>query len=123
MGKTEKRLSALQRAIAQAIGNGRELGNVDDPARQAWPELWTWLSTVHVGQDQVKNPATLSIRLGVEGVIVSLVDRDLSSSVEANCACLADSFQALENALAGPNVPLRTWGKREPHLRKRRSHG
>jgi hypothetical protein len=123
MAKPEKQLSALERVIAQAIGDHRSLGGADDPAREKYPQLWAWLSTVYVGRDSVKNPAYLSVRLGPEGVLASLVDRDLSVAVEITASRLEDVLGALESALTGPAPPIKSWGRKEPHLRKRKASG
>jgi hypothetical protein len=119
-GKTERKLSALDRAVQHAIGNGRDLGAEADPARKLYPQLWAWLSTVYVGRDHLKSPAYLTIRLGPEGVLVTLVDRDLCTSLEVSCGTLEEALPAVEAALTGPTPPLKSWGKREPHLRRRR---
>jgi hypothetical protein len=120
MGKADKKLSALERLVQEAMGEGKSFGNGDDPAKGKWPELWRWLSTCYIGRDHVKQPATLSIRLGPEGVLVSLFDRDLAVSIDVTAGSLEDSFQALENALTGPHPPVKSFGRREPRVRKRR---
>jgi hypothetical protein len=123
MGKTERRLSTFERAVAHAIGDGRELGSADDPARERFPQLWAWLATVYVGRDSIKNPAYLNVRLGPEGVVVSLIDRDLCTTVEVSCGHLEEALPAIEAALSSSSPPLKSWGRKEPHLRKRRSGG
>lgn len=123
MAKTSARVSALDRLTMEAMGEGKVLGNEEDPARSRTPELWRWLSTVYVGRDYIKAPATLSIRLGVGGVLVSLIDRDLSASIDATCGCLEGALDAIESALTSDNPALKSWGRKEPHLRKRRANG
>lgn len=115
------RLSALDRALQKALGEGLVFGLPSDPARTQFPALWDWLSRAYVGRDSLKQPATLTIRLGPEGVIASLTDRDLSASLDVGCAHLGDVFSHLEQTLQGPNPPIRNWGKKEPKLRKRKS--
>jgi hypothetical protein len=122
MGK-EPKVSALDRAIQQAMGEGRHLGLEADPARERYPALWEWLSRIYVGRDQIKQPATLTIRLGPEGCLVTLTDRDLCVSMDASCASLTTALDAMEAALQAPNPALRNWGKKEPQLRRRRSGG
>ena len=114
-------LGALDRAIAQAIGDSRTVGREDDPACKQFPELWRWLSTINVGRDRVKAPALVTVRLGPEGVLVSLTDRDLGVSLDATCGNLSEVWAALESALTGSVPPVRSWGKKEPNLRKRKS--
>ncbi len=120
MGRSERQLSALEKAVAQAIGDSRALGNPSDPAIAKYPQLWAWLSTVYVGRDCIKSPAYLTIRLGVDGVVISLVDRDLCTTVEVSAGCLEDALPAIETALCSTNPPLKSWGRKEPRLRKRR---
>lgn len=121
MARSNNRPSALDRLTQEAMGQGKVLGSQDDPARERTPELWAWLSTVYIGRDHIKQPATLSIRLGVGGVLVSLVDRDLCASIDATCGSLEGAFDAIEAALTSDTPALKSWGRREPHLRKRRA--
>ncbi len=110
----------MDRLIQQAIGADRQLGRDDDPGRRKHPTLWLWLATIYAGRDHVKQPATVTIRLGPEGVLATLTDRDLAVSLDVACPHLADVLAALEAALTGPAPPLRSWGRKEPQLRKRR---
>lgn len=119
MSRSNHKPSALDKLIQEAMGEGKTFGNADDPARQRWPQVWEWLSRCYVGRDNIKQPAVLSIRLGPQGVLASLVDRDLAASVNVSCLTLESVFQAIEDALTGPNPPLSTWGRKEPRLRKR----
>jgi hypothetical protein len=105
------------------MGNGRALGSPEDPARQQFPQLWTWMSTVYVGRDSIKNPAYLNIRLGQDGVYVSLIDRDLCTTIEVHAGTLGEALPAIEAALSQPNPPIKSRGRKEPHLRKRRGAG
>lgn len=119
----ESKPSALDRIIQQAIGAERKLGREDDPAREKFPNLWDWMSRIYVGKDNVKQPATLAIRLGPEGILVTLTDRDMAVSFDVAAPSLLLAFEAMETALASANPPMRSWGKKEPTLRKRRSGG
>lgn len=120
MSQGNNHLSAFDRSVLQAVGDNRSFGRADDPAATEFPLLWKWLSTSQLKGNYVKTPATITIRLSVDGVQVVLADRDLAVSVEACCADLANVFQALEAALNADTPPLKTWGKREPNLRKRK---
>jgi hypothetical protein len=120
---SEPQLSHLDRLVQQAMGADRKLGSEDDPARKKFPALWEWLSRIYVGRDNIKQPAVLSIRLGPQGVLVTLTDRDLSVSFDMSCAHLQDTFAAMEAAIVAPNPPMRNWGKREPSVRKRKHQG
>lgn len=117
----DRKPSALDRAIAAAIGEGRTVGREDDPAKAKWPRLWQWLTlTTDPSGRYVISPGVISISLGPEGVNISVTLRDLKYSCTAGCLHLADALQTLEEALGVDGPHLRTWGKDEPVLRKRR---
>lgn len=113
-------LSALDRLILSAIGDERAIGREDDPAKMNFSELWRWLSTQEAGRDHVKKPARLTIALGPEGVLISLVDSDLCCSVEMTCPHLEQVFSVMDSALKSDNPPIKSWGKKLPNLRKRK---
>jgi len=111
--------SALDKAVMSAMGQGRTVGADDDPARQKYPALWDWLSRIYIGIGHVRTPARVSITLGPSGVLVDVSDRDLGVSCGAACQHLDDALAALEAVLSLPDAPVRSWGKKEPRLRKR----
>jgi len=115
----QQRISAMQRALETATGKGRVIGADDDPFRESMPELWEWLATLYPVDDRVKHPATITITLTPGGVMANMTDRDLCCSIGASAKHLADVFQALQTALTSEVPPIRTWGKKEPALRKR----
>jgi len=121
MAKSDKRLSALDRLIAQAMGDDRTFGLSDDPAKDTLPELWTCLSTVYVGRDNIKTPATLTIQLVPGGCSCKINDRDMKSSLGVIVPHLDGALVALETVLASDNPPWVQWGKGEPDLRKRKA--
>lgn len=116
----DRPLSAFERAVASAIGDERPLGCSNDPAQQSYPLLWQWLSTSYVGKDKIKTPAVLTVRLGPGGVLASLTDRDLAVTVEVCCAHLDNVLQETESQLGSSNPIIRSWGRKEPQLRRRR---
>lgn len=120
MAKGNNHVGALDRIIMAAIGDDRVLGREDDPCKLRCPSLWDWLSRRYVGRDRVKTPAVLTIRLGPEGALATLTDRDLSVSVDVACPHVEDVFAFLESALTSECPPIKTWGKKEPTLRKRK---
>ncbi len=120
MAKEKQPLSALDRAIQTAIGSGRTVGLEIDPAREKYPTLWDWLTRTGDGGDHLMQPASLSIQLGPEGVLATLTHRDLCVSCSIATPLLDDVLTAMEIALTQVNPPIRSWGKQEPHLRKRR---
>lgn len=120
-GQPKRRLSALDRAIEQAMGSGRKVGREDDPAQQSHPNLWEWLSRIYIGEDRMMQPASLTVQLGPEGVLVRISSRDLQSSVSVSCPYLKDILDAIESELSRDNPNIQSWGKSEPKLRKRKS--
>lgn len=119
MSKNGK-ISSLDKAILQAMGENRHVGRDDDEARKRWPELWEWMSTIYVGKDNIKQPSQLTISLAPDGVVARLVDKDMKMSVNVSCSSLVNVFDAIEAALTSQNIPVTMWGKGEPQLRKRR---
>lgn len=118
---TAKPLSSMERAILMAMGENKVMGHVDDDAATKYPMLWEWLSKVYVGRDKLKTPASLSIRLGPDGALATLTDRDLGYSVEATSKTLEGLFDAIERQLRDNPSSLKAWGKKEANLRKRKS--
>jgi len=121
MAKSVQQLSAVDRAIAQALGDGLVLGREDDPAAKEFPQTWEWLRKVYVGKDRLKTPATLTIRLTPGGCLITLNDRDLAVAIDAACEHLGQALAALEAQLTGASTHVRTYGRREPSLRRRKS--
>ena len=119
VGTNGKRISALDRAVQSAMGEGRAVGSDHDPAREKYPVLWEWLSKIYIGVAHVRSPATVTLTLSPSGVQASVSDRDLGVSCSAVCEHLDDALSALEAALTSSVPPIRSWGKKEPKLRKR----
>ncbi len=117
--RRDKPLSALDRVVAQAIGEGKVLGLADDPARTTFPNLWEWMTRVYYGIDRIKQPAIVTVVAVNGGFTVRCADRELASAVQVTVRHLDDAWRALEAALADPSVPIQTWGRKEPKLRKR----
>lgn len=111
----------LDRLIQQTIADKRSLGKEDDPARERWPNLWEWLTKTTAGSNHVKDPATLTIRVGPEGALASLNDRSLGYALDVACPHLVDVLDAVERELASPDPAIRVLGKGEPKVRKRKS--
>jgi len=119
IGANGKRPSALDKAVQSAMGEGRVVGSDSDPAKEKYPTLWDWLSRIYIGVGHVRTPARITISLGPSGVLIDVSDRDLGVSCGAACEHLDGALEALEAVLSGPLPPIRSWGKKEPKLRKR----
>lgn len=116
----DRKLSALDRAIMQALGDGRKVGRDDDPAAMAYPAVWEWLTKTEGGRDHIMQPAVITLQLGPEGCLVSLTHRDLRVMCGVACPHVGDALATLQAALSAPVPPLRSWGKDLPNLKKRR---
>lgn len=120
-GPDKRRPTALDRVLEAALGEQRPVGCTDDPAREKYPRLWEWLTlNTDPKGEYLISPATVSVQLGPEGVLATVTLRDLKYSCAAATHNLDDIFAALESALSSDNPPIRTWGKDEPNLRKKR---
>lgn len=119
-GKPGPKTSALSKAIQTAIGQSKQLGLDTDPGREKYPNLWEWLTQTGEGTEYIYQPASITIQLGPEGIFASMTHRDLQVSCSVACENLDDALVALELALADPHPPIKSWGKSEPSLRKRR---
>lgn len=117
----DKKLSALDRLVAQAMGEDRTFGLTDDPAIQTMPELWECMSRIYIGRDNIKTPAVLSCQLVPGGVSLRITDRDMKMSLGVIVPHLDSALPTLERVLAADNPPWVAWGKGEPELRKRKT--
>jgi len=116
-----RRPSALKRALDAAIGEERPVGRADDPAREKFPLLWEWLTlTTDETGEYLIQPGSITVSLGPEGVFATVSLKDIQYSCPCSCTYLEEVFAALEAALGAPNPPVKSWGKTEPHLRKKR---
>ncbi len=119
--KGRKRLSAVERIILQAIGDGKVLGLAEDPAREKFPALWEWLTRVYCGKDNIKQPAILTVLAVNGGWTFRVADRDLASAMTVTVKTLEEGFAALEQVVADPSSPIQSWGRKEANLRKRKT--
>lgn len=112
-------MNALDRLVQQALGDNHTFGLATDPAAMSWPLLWRWLTSTDAGPEHLMDPAKLSIRAMPTGFVVGLSSEGLAVSLDATCEHLADTFQALEDALKSPHPAFRSWQGKKPALRKR----
>lgn len=117
---SKDKLSTFDRIAQSAVGAGLVVGDVDDPVAKECPQLWRWMSETSAGDDHVKEPATLTVKLVPGGVLASLGDRTFGVSIDASCTTLSSVWQALEAVLCSPAPPIRQWPKHEIQLRKKR---
>lgn len=117
----QRKLSALDRMLLQALGDGRTVGLADDPAAELYPELWKCMTQTEGGKDYILQPAVVTLQFGPAGCIATLTHRDLKWTLSVSCPHIGQALEVLEAALSSPNPPIRTWGKDpQVQLRKRR---
>lgn len=119
-GRAPKKVSTLDKLVQTALGQNRQLGSDEDPAREAYPLLWDFLSRTDAGKDYIIAPGKLTLTLGPEGVIASLSHQDLKVSMDVGCKFLGEALAALEADLQAGAKSLRQWGGKQPNLRKRK---
>jgi len=117
----DRPLSPLERMVQQAMGEAQDLGAEDDPAKEAYPALWEFMSRTQVGKDSLRTPCRLSVALVVGGVVATITDVDMKRSLSVAVNHLDSALAALDKLAADPKAPWRPWGKGEPTLRKRRA--
>lgn len=83
----------------------------DDGAQKEMPTLWSFLTRKEVDEKTRKEPATISIRLGLGAWLVTLTDQSLEVSMQTTCPTLAGCLGQLEKACRDPNAPWSPWRK------------
>ena len=82
----------------------------DDPdSQRTLPTLWSFLTRRDVNGELSKEPATISIRLGLGAWLVTLTDQSLEVSMTTTVTVLADALVQLELATLDPNAPWAPW--------------
>jgi len=116
----EKQVSAFDKLIMETIANERTVGKEDDPAKQAMPTLWDYLTRTDCGKDHVMKPGRLTLSLCPAGVSVTLFLGDLGYSMSIVVPYLNDVLSTLESVLSGPNPPFQQISRGDPKVRKRK---
>jgi hypothetical protein len=106
--------------LARFSENGASLP-ADPVARERWPFLFDLLTNTGEESEYLIEPARIGLGLGVGCWTVSVSHMGLQMRKEASCASLEGAFEALERAVADPNIGWRNWGKEMPKLRKRKN--
>lgn len=105
-GHTPDPLSAL---LARRLA-GEGQGLPDDPdSRRLMPILWSFLTRRDASGDLAKEPATISIRLGLGSWLVTLTDPSIEVSLAAAAPVLADALEHLEEAARNPSAAWAPW--------------
>lgn len=121
MAKEKQTVTAIDKLIQKAMANDEDIGNPDDGSLGTWPMVLSWLCKVDCGKGMVKEPAKLSIKAVPGGYVGTLSDNTLKVAIDAFAQDLAGVFDALESALSQAVPNIRTFGRGEPMLKKRRN--
>jgi len=111
--------------LLSRIVEGRLKGSLhqvpdDETAAQRWPDVWEWMTSTDAGEDHTKEPARMTIQLGIGEWSVSLTDESLGVSLSATSRTLEGAFEALQLALTSPCPSIRTWKGSEGALKKKK---
>lgn len=120
IGKNGKKPSFLDKVVQSVIGEGRHVGNDDDPAVTTYPQLWDMMSRIYLPDNYVRQPASLTLTLTPGGVQVSLYDKETGYTIITTCTNLDDALKAMEAELNKDNPQMRSNNKKEPQYRKRK---
>lgn len=99
-------------------GDGGQLP--DDPrSRELYPTLWSFLTRRDVDGNLAKDPAIITIRLGLGTWLVELTDPTLEVGLTCVVTELAEALRQLEEAVCNPRAPWRPWKGSEGKFRAR----
>ena len=107
---------------ARLSGNGAQLPN-DPEGAKLYPQLWAWLTQVDAGDEFQKEPARLSIQLGLGVWEVGIQDVSLKVGVNCPAPTLNDAYGCMERELASGQARVQVWKGKSLELRKRRKEG
>lgn len=99
----------LDRLLSQRLAVDGESLPDDDAARQQLPTLWSFLTRRSVDDSRTKEPAAISIRLGLGAWLVTLTDQSLEVSMTTTSPTLSECIEQLERACCDPYAPWSPW--------------
>ena len=92
----------------------------DDPdAQQLLGTLWSFLTRTDAGGELAKDPAHITIRLGLGQWLVELTDPTLEVGLTAVVSRLKDALAGLEALANDPAAPWRPWKGSSGKFKKR----
>jgi hypothetical protein len=104
---------------ARLAENGLALPD-DEQARKDYPTLWEFLTRTEVEGQRLKEPAKVTVAVGLGCWTVGLSDGSLGMGLTATSRTLLDAFEALEQALRDPKAAWSVWKGRSVDLRDRK---
>lgn len=111
------------RLLQQAIGDQVTIGPDSDPAKQDYPSLWEWLTSIDAGPTHVKDPGKMTVKATPGGWLVCLTDEAFGVTIDVPCDRLDGILEALEKALSDSRTAIRYWPNHKAKLRPRAKQG
>lgn len=99
----------LENLIRMRLGGETSSLPDDSSGMNQFPILWSFLTRRDVNGNLAKEPASISIRLGLGAWMVTLTDPSLEVSLTATTSVLADALEQLEQAAARPSAAWAPW--------------
>lgn len=97
----------LQKRLAGETGSIPD----DERSKKELPILWSFMTRRDVDGKLSKQPASVSIRLGLGQWLVTLTDPSLEVSLTTVVPVLSQSLEQLEVAIASPSAAWQPWKK------------
>lgn len=108
----------LSELLARRLdGDGQGLPP-DPESRRSMPILWSFLTRRDASGDLAKEPAAISIRLGLGSWLVTLTDPSLEVSLAAAAPVLSDALEYLEEAARNPSAAWSPWKRSKGKFEK-----
>lgn len=108
----------LSLLISKRLGGERNSLPDDEESESTLPVLWSFLTRRDVDGKLSKEPASISIRLGLGQWLVTLTDPSLEVSMTTVVPVLADSLQKLEEAARSVDAPWQPWKRSKGKFEK-----
>lgn len=105
-GRQDDPLSML---LTRRLGSDLDRLPDDPESLRSLPVLWSFLTRRDVNGKLAKEPATVTIRLGLGAWLVSITDPSLEVSLTTSAPVLAEALQALEEAARSPLAAWSPW--------------
>lgn len=99
----------LQALIDKRLSGTRGKLPEDTDAMSKLPTLWSFLTRTDAGGDFAKDPAHITIRMGLGQWLVELTDPTLEVGLTAVVSELREALTALEGLANNPAAPWRPW--------------
>lgn len=113
------RSDALQLLIDRRVAGDQGALPDDEESKKRLPTLWSFLTRRDVNEELAKDPAAVTIRLGLGTWLVELTDPTLEVGLTAVVPSLHGALEALEEAASDPKAAFRPWKGSSGKFKKR----